>query len=195
MISSLNAIIRHHLGWCPHISSSRDRRVDTVPGYSDRTTAGFPGPEPAHNAPGSFHYRHTQIGSVQVWASVAAILIIALSVIFIGQYWFSYAAIIFLAAAILLFGSLTVLVDGQVLQVRFGPFGIVKRVVPRADIRHVRVVTTPWYYGWGIRWTPDGTLYNMAGTGGVEIHLADGTRFRIGTDEPVALADALARPA
>jgi len=155
---------------------------------------------PANPVPGAslasiesprIRYRHTQIGTVQVWASVFAMVIIALSVLYIGNYWFSYAAIIFLGLTLLLFGSLTILVSRADLEIRFGAFGIVKRIVPLDTIAAVTVVKTPWYYGWGIRWTPEGPLYNMAGNAGIEVRLSDGSRFRIGTDEPEALAAAI----
>jgi hypothetical protein len=52
-------------------------------------------------------------------------------------------------------------------------------------------VRTPWYYGWGIRLTPYGWLWNVSGTGGVELRFEDGGRFRVGSDEPDRLADAI----
>lgn len=183
--------IREFLGWCPNKAAARSgnpRRVlyeaifpaDPVPGAS-QASLDIP----------RIRYRHTQIGAVQVWASVFAIVIIALSVLYIGDYWFSYAAIVFLGLTLLLFGSLTILVSRADLEIRFGAFGIVKRIVPLDTITAVTIVKTPWYYGWGIRWTPDGPLYNVAGDRGVEVTLNGGTRFRIGTDEPDALAKAI----
>ena len=55
------------------------------------------------------------------------------------------------------------------------------------------MVKNPWYYGWGIRWTPDGPLYNIAGEGGVMLILADGKKIRIGSDEPELLAGAISQ--
>jgi hypothetical protein len=52
-------------------------------------------------------------------------------------------------------------------------------------------VRNPWYYGWGIRITPDGLLYNVSGTRAVEITLTDGSKLRLGTDEPEALCQAI----
>jgi hypothetical protein len=34
---------------------------------------------------------------------------------------------------------------------------------------------------------PHGPLYNIAGPGGIEVVLADGKKFRVGTDDPEAL--------
>ncbi|NMB79545.1 MAG: DUF1673 family protein, partial [Methanomicrobiales archaeon] len=187
----LHAIIRKYLGWCPHAAAypPRSRRLEQTTGPS--MVAADPSSGAAGHGPGDFLYEHTQIGTIQVWASVGAIVIITLSILMVGMYWFSLAAILFLGAAILLFGSLTVRVTRNKLQIRFGPFGIVSRHVPLTAIRSVVVVKTPWYYGWGIRWTPEGTLYNMAGEDGIEITLENGTRFRVGTDEPALLAQTI----
>jgi hypothetical protein len=63
--------------------------------------------------------------------------------------------------------------------------------VQLADIASCAVVQNPWWYGWGIRLTPQGWLYNVAGRSAVEIRLKSGKRFRIGTDEPQQLCQAL----
>ncbi len=48
-----------------------------------------------------------------------------------------------------------------------------------------------WYYGWGIRLTPQGWLWNVAGLDAVELTFSNGKKFRIGTDEPGKLLEAL----
>ena len=188
----LRTRIGEYLGWCPHSEAFMMQQPRSGPGSFNPVTVPAPGQGPVTHGGGEFHYRHTQIGRIQVWASIAAIIIITLSVIFLGSIWISIAVIVFLGGAILLFGSLTVRINRRDLQIRFGPFGIIKRIVPLVTVKSVSVVRTPWYYGWGIRWTPDGPLYNMAGQDGVEVILRDGKKFRIGTDEPAALAAAIA---
>ena len=91
-----------------------------------------------------------------------------------------------------LVSTLTTVVADGVLDVFFGP-GLIRRRVPLHRIREVRVVTTPWYYGWGIRWTPSGWLWNVSGLDGVELEFDDGHCFRIGSDEPDKLAEGLRR--
>ncbi|HEY2931845.1 MAG TPA: hypothetical protein VGK99_08850 [Acidobacteriota bacterium] len=61
------------------------------------------------------------------------------------------------------------------------------------SVRDVRAVRTPLYYGWGIRLTPSGWLWNISGLGGVEIQFDGGHKFRIGSDEPDRLAEVLRR--
>jgi hypothetical protein len=52
----------------------------------------------------------------------------------------------------------------------------------------VESVTSPWYYGWGIRMIPNGTLYNISGGDGVELKFADTNRIiRIGTKDSLTL--------
>jgi hypothetical protein len=97
-----------------------------------------------------------------------------------------------IALVLVLFSSLTVRVGGGAMDVFFGP-GLIRRRIPLQRIREARVVRTPWYYGWGIRLTPAGWLWNVAGLGGVEIVFDDGHRFRVGSDEPDRLAAALRR--
>ena len=48
-----------------------------------------------------------------------------------------------------------------------------------------------WYYGWGIRYTPHGWLFNVSGLDAVELELKNGRTWRVGTDEPVELLAAI----
>jgi hypothetical protein len=91
---------------------------------------------------------------------------------------------------LLLFSTLTVTVRDQAIHVFVGP-GLIRRRIPLRRIRTVRTVRTPWYYGWGIRLTPSGWLWNVWGSSGVEIRFDDGHRFRIGSDESDKLAEVL----
>lgn len=184
--------VREYMGWCPHSAAFRAEQPQVPAASFASGSEALPGSGTAAPGGGETHYRHTQIGTIQVWASIAAIIIIALFIVYSGlDRFILVATIVFLGGAILLFGSLTVQISKTDLRILFGPFGIINRIVPLADIRAVKVVTTPWYYGWGIRWTPEGKLYNIAGTEGVEVTLTDGIRFRIGTDEPNVLLRAI----
>ncbi len=55
----------------------------------------------------------------------------------------------------------------------------------------MKAVRNPWYYGWGIRLTPLGWLYNVSGLSAVDVVLEDGRHVQIGTDQPEALERAL----
>ena len=135
------------------------------------------------------HYRHTQVGWKVYGALVpASIILIATFVTRDGQTLGLLMAI--LAVTLGLFGWLTVDINARRLLIQFGP-GLIKRRISLDTIRGFASVTNQWYYGWGIRLTPHGILYNVSGLKAVELLLDDGRRVRIGTDEPEALVRAL----
>ena len=59
------------------------------------------------------------------------------------------------------------------------------------DIVSADVVRNPIIYGWGMHMIPRGWVYNVSGRSAVEVNLKDGTRLRLGTDEPEALVRAI----
>lgn len=89
-----------------------------------------------------------------------------------------------------LFGTLTVEVNERTLKLRFG-MGAIRKELRLQDIETYRSVKNPWYYGWGIRYIPHGWLFNVSGLTAVECQMKNGKIYRIGTDEPDALTDAL----
>jgi len=89
-----------------------------------------------------------------------------------------------------LFWGLTVEVNKDVVRLYFG-FGIIHRSILRQHISMVTQVRNRWWWGFGIRWTPHGWMWNMSGLDAVELTYHNGKKFRIGTDEPEALLEAL----
>lgn len=94
------------------------------------------------------------------------------------------------AILLVLFSSLTVVVDDEALRIAFGP-GLVRYAWSLDCVRAWRAVRNPWWYGWGIHFTPGGWLYNVSGSEAVEVVFSDGRRRRIGTDDPAGLMAAL----
>ena len=137
-------------------------------------------------------YRHTQVG----YAVIILVGLVLAFAVFLAAgsefIWIALAAVIVLVTCLVLFTSLTVMVYKDRIEVKFGP-GLVRRRFPMGDIESCRVVKNPWYYGWGVRITPYGWLYNVSGLGAVELTMKNGKRFRIGTDAPNELADAIQR--
>ncbi|HSP90804.1 MAG TPA: hypothetical protein VLN08_07855 [Vicinamibacterales bacterium] len=136
-------------------------------------------------------YRHTQVGS----ATVAVMVIVCVAALWgaVGTAHPAATSVAVLSGALVaLFSTLTVIVRDQAVIVFFGP-GLIRRRIPLHRIRGVRTVRSPWYYGWGIRLTPSGWMWNVSGLDGVEIEFDDGHRFRIGSDEPGKLAEVLRR--
>lgn len=135
-------------------------------------------------------YRQTQVG----WAIIVPfVLVLAITLPLLiagGQLVMGVVFGSVFSALLLVFGTLTITIDADAIEARFG-IGLIKKRVPLADIRGFEAVTSPWYYGWGIRLYPGGRLYNVSGLESVELCLRDGSRVRFGTAEPLALHHAL----
>lgn len=93
---------------------------------------------------------------------------------------------------VLLFFRLCVEIRHGELRVRFG-LGLIHRTFPVSQLVAAQPVRNKWYYGWGIRWTPHGWLFNVYGLDAVQIELRSGKQYRIGTNEPERLSAALQR--
>ncbi len=138
------------------------------------------------------NYRHTQLG----WITIPAILIaIIVFLIVSGGAGISQVnqglGLLLLVVMLGLFYSFTIEISNGILQCRFGP-GIIRRRISISEIEEAKSVRNPWYSGWGIRWRPGQyVLWNVSGRRAVELVLKNGNRFRIGTNEPEALVQAI----
>jgi hypothetical protein len=136
-------------------------------------------------------YRHTQTGWVILGVAAA---LIALGWVVLPAEAPAGARLPFLLIAAflaLLFGTLNVEVDQDAVRLRYG-VGLIRKTILLLDVQGCREVRNPWYTGWGIRLAPSGVIWNVSGFDAVELDLPYGKRFRIGTDEPAALATAIA---
>ena len=136
------------------------------------------------------HYRHTQVGWVILGVAAAVGALVWARLPAEAGSAASVPLLITAALVLLVFSSLTVEVDHQAIRLRFG-VGLVRKRIGLADVSSWRAVRNPWYAGWGIRLGAGYVLWNVSGFDAVELVLADGRRFRIGTDEPAVLASAL----
>jgi len=137
------------------------------------------------------NYRHTQIGTLLLTMLGAAILIVGAILLARGSDKVLLLVLLILAVTAGLFASLTVAIGDGLITLWFG-LGLIRKRVPLAAIHTCTVVRNPWWYGWGIRWTPHGWLYNVSGLAAVELTLTNGQQLRIGTDEPERLCQAIA---
>lgn len=133
-------------------------------------------------------YRHTQIGYWMAGAMVGLAAIIASRMQSLTVFGVM-CLVTTLASA--LFGTLTTTIDETSVHVRFGPVGLIRERIALADITQARAVRNSPVHGWGMRYISHGRLWNVWGLDAVELQLKNGTRFRIGTDEPQALLRAL----
>jgi len=146
-------------------------------------------------------YRHAQIGYLMLVVALAALIFFARLQITARAEPPSYdsgtnfaitaimAFILFILAS---FSTLTVVIDGQFLKIRFG-WGIFRKKFPLSDIAAVRKVKNHWYYGWGIRlwFWPHMWVFNVSGFDAVELTMKNGRIYRIGTDEPDIMEETL----
>jgi len=137
-------------------------------------------------------YKHTQFAwtTLSILVGLAAILFIGMLVAGFGL--MPVYVIAFVALIGVLFGSLTVMVDEHLITCRFGPGPIRKRFLV-ADVVSAEPARNAWWWGWGIRLTPRGWLFNVSGLDAVELTMITGKHYRIGTNDPKGLARAIDR--
>jgi len=143
-------------------------------------------------------YHRTQAGSAVVGAiTVLTIIEAAIFVLtaittdlpFEVAYVFG-AVLVVLLAFVALFGWLTVAVDEAAIHLTFGA-GLVQRSISIQQVALAKPASNQWWWGFGIRWTGGGWMWNVSGLAAVEITYRDGKRFRIGTADPTGLAAAI----
>ena len=135
-------------------------------------------------------YRHTQIGYLLITLYSIAILFLGYLNIMTNFHPLALIGLIIVLMVLGTFARLTVTVDDQMIRIQFG-VRIIRKNFPLKEIEAYRVVKNPWYYGWGIRFTPRGWLFNVSGFSAIELQMKNGKRYRIGTDDPDNLAAAL----
>lgn len=141
-------------------------------------------------------YEHTQRGTLIRWALGVSFVAFLLLRVFMDAPLSGPDAIVglvlaLIATALILMHSLTVSVDGEKVTAYMGP-GIIRRSVALEDIRSIRRVKSPWYYGWGLRITAGGPLWRVSGFDAVALELPKSS-WLIGTDDPGGLLAALER--
>jgi len=137
-------------------------------------------------------YKHTQIGHLIIIALTIPLLVLFFIMFFIEFNQFFLIAFFILLLALILFPSLTVEINKTKLIVKFG-FGVISKKFNLKNIKSCHAVKNHWYYGWGIRlWAwPRMWIFNVSGFGAVEIKMKNGKVYRIGTDEPKNLEQAI----
>lgn len=149
------------------------------------------------------NYKHTQISYLMlIISAVVLVLFTRLYIIASSEppspdsgpnlaVTFVMALIVFILAS---FASLQVKIDERYLRIKFG-IGLFQKKFLLKDLKSVTTVKNRWYYGWGIRvwFWPKMWIYNVSGFDAVEIVQKNGKRYRIGTNEPKKLEQAIQR--
>ena len=147
------------------------------------------------------HYKHTQIGYLMLVVTLFVLVFFTWLQItaraeppsYYSGTNFAITAIMALVLFILAsFSTLAVVIDGQFLKISFG-WGIFRKKFPLTEIVSVRKVKNHWYYGWGVRlwFWPKMWIFNVSGFDAIELTMKNGKIYRIGTDEPDILEEAL----
>lgn len=142
-------------------------------------------------------YKHTQIGYLMIFVSLAVLVFFAWLKIVARSEPLSVdsgtnfavtaimALILFIIAS---FSTLTVIINEQFLKISFG-LGIFYKKFLLSEINTVKKVKNHWYYGWGIKlwFWPKMQIFGVSGFDAIELTMKNGRIYRIGTDEPEAL--------
>lgn len=99
---------------------------------------------------------------------------------------FILSAILF--CSIVLFFKLTVVGNKDFVEIKFG-IGLIKKKFHFKEIKDCKVVKNKWWYGYGIRKSPRGWLFNISGLDAVELSMKNEKVYRIGTNEPQKLSE------
>jgi len=140
-----------------------------------------------------FPYRHSQTGYLIIGLAAlafAAGVVAARPAVLRTSWWVVFFVLV---AAGVIFARLTVEVGEGRLQAYFAP-GWPRWRWPLREIASASRVRNSWLAGWGIHWMPGVPGYwviNVSGFDAVELRLRSGRRYRVGTDDPAGLLDAL----
>jgi hypothetical protein len=135
-------------------------------------------------------YRHRQL---PLWFALMMVAFIGYGVFILliidskQVFWLWNGFTILLAV---FFWGLAVEVNQDEVRLSFG-IGLIKKTILRELVVDVEQVRNSWWYGWGIRLTPHGWMWNISGLDAVELTYRNGKKFRIGTDEPEMLLGVL----
>lgn len=108
----------------------------------------------------------------------------------ISEDGFIFLLIFFSLIMLNFYGMTTIITDREII-LKFGA-GLIKKKITLSQIESAEITTYPIWYGYGIRFTPRGWLYNVGGRQAVEIKIRNKkTRILIGTNEKELLLTAV----
>ena len=138
-------------------------------------------------------YRHRQLGTGLLVAMGVGTILTLIILLFTPPQpdtFLVWIVLVILLACLSQFWSLSVELTDTHVWVWFGQ-GLIRRSFRLYEIRGVRQVRNPWYYGWGIRLIPCGWMFNLSGFDAVELDLENNRKFRIGTNDGPRLEAAI----
>jgi len=130
-------------------------------------------------------YEHTQKSPLWLFVAVPIVVVVTVVAVAEGDVIVTLLAVlgsVVFIAFIAHFSWLTVTVEPAEALAAFGR-GWPRKTVDLSRVTEVRAVRNRWLYGFGIRWVPKGSLWNVWGLDAVEFALDSGRVVRFGTDE------------
>lgn len=131
-------------------------------------------------------YKHTQIGYLLITMLGGALIALLVLLAAIGFTWVGIGVAAVLGCCLYLFSSLTIEITSTTIEFYFAARFLQQRL-PLTTINEYRLVTNPWYYGWGIHLIPGGWLYNVSGFTALALTMNNGRKLHIGTDDAARL--------
>lgn len=151
------------------------------------------------DAPVVYYYRHSQNAMWTFWIILLTGLVGAGLTLNCMGYSAGLAPALLLLALItlllLIMFRLTVTIDDEAIRISYG-IGIIRKAIPLENVLSCETVRNKAWWGWGVKMffdgiSPAGWLYNVDGLDAVELEMKNGSRLRIGTDEPDELQVAI----
>lgn len=139
-------------------------------------------------------YTHTQYSPLFKWGTIILLLYSIGVQLFIQEIPILVNIGFFLLMFFIfrIFWSLTISITSTHISHAFH-FGFWKKTYALSEIASFSAQKKPFWTGWGIRWMPDGWLYNVAGNDIIRIVFTNGSIVYVGTDEAQNLCAALAQ--
>jgi hypothetical protein len=153
-MTRFSEMVHEWMGWCPN-----GYMVKTQPHSDDNIRFNTAGPlvrdeglsgsdRPVN--PRDPGYEHTQPGYLLMGAVGGATLILLSTLVLFGPELVALFVLAIMLFVLAIMSRLTVSVSNDILRIRFGPIGLVRKEWPIQEIVSVTGVTNPWYYGFGI---------------------------------------------
>ncbi len=135
-----------------------------------------------------YKYRKFQFGWVIVVTFITVLVLLTLSYIKewgtnpIDKGGYIFMMMLFISILIMFFGMTVIITDNEIM-IRLG-IGLITKSIKLSEIQSVATVKYPVYFGYGVRITPGGVLYNVNGRHAVEIVLKNKKKtIQIGTND------------
>lgn len=91
----------------------------------------------------------------------------------------------------LLFYGMKTIIDDESIRIYYG-IGLIRKRIKIGRVKAAKVVSNPWYFGWGIRVIPNGMMFNISGSAGVELTFHDNSGIiRIGSGNAQVLKETI----